>query len=376
MKASRGGKAGPSSDRICGTRRASEVRYRRLFESSRDGILILDAETGTVVDVNPFLIELLGFSREALLGKKVWELGLLADIVANKDSFAELQQKGYVRYEDMPLETADGRRIAVEFISSVYLVNDEKVVQCSIRDITARRQAEEEKDRIAEDLKRSNKELEQFAYVASHDLQEPLRMVSSYVQLLAQRYEAQLDVKARKYIDYAVDGAARMQQLIEDLLLYSRAGTHGGPLAPTDSGTALATALENLAKRIQEEKAIVTHGDLPIVRADVSQLVLVFQNLLSNAVKFHGEAPPRIHVSAEERAREWVLAVRDNGIGIDPKYGDRVFAIFQRLHTREEYPGTGIGLAVCQRIVERHGGRIGFESEPGVGSTFHFSIPK
>jgi len=246
----------------------------------------------------------------------------------------------------------------------------------SARDITDLRRAEEAKERLALDLKRSNKELEQFAYVASHDLQEPLRMVSSYVQLLAQRYEGHLDEKAHKYIDYAVDGAARMQQLIEDLLLYSRAGTHGGPLAPTDSGAALATAVENLAKRIVEEKAIITHGDLPIVRADASQLVLVFQNLVSNAVKFHSEAPPRIHVSAEERAREWVLSVRDNGIGIDPKYGDRVFAIFQRLHTREEYPGTGIGLAVCQRIVERHGGWIGFESEPGKGSTFHFGIPK
>jgi PAS domain S-box-containing protein len=246
----------------------------------------------------------------------------------------------------------------------------------SARDITDLRRAEEAKERLTLDLKRSNKELEQFAYVASHDLQEPLRMVSSYVQLLAQRYEGGLDEKAHKYIDYAVDGAARMQQLIEDLLLYSRAGTHGGPLAPTDSGAALATAVENLAKRIEQEKAIVTHGDLPIVRADASQLVQVFQNLVSNAVKFHGEAPPRIHVSAEERAREWVLSVRDNGIGIDPKYGDRVFAIFQRLHTREEYPGTGIGLAVCQRIVERHGGWIGFESEPGKGSTFHFGIPK
>jgi len=246
----------------------------------------------------------------------------------------------------------------------------------SARDITDLRRAEGAKERLTLDLRRSNEELEQFAYVASHDLQEPLRMVLSYVQLLAQRYEGQLDDKAQKYIAYAVDGAARMQQLIEDLLLYSRAGTHGGPLTPTDSAAALATAVENLTKRIEEEKAIITHDDLPIVRADASQLVQVFQNLVSNAVKFHGDAPPRIHVSAEEKAREWVLSVRDNGIGIDPKYGDRVFAIFQRLHTREEYPGTGIGLAVCQRIVERHGGRMGFESEPSKGSTFYFGIPK
>jgi light-regulated signal transduction histidine kinase (bacteriophytochrome) len=201
-------------------------------------------------------------------------------------------------------------------------------------------------------------------------------MVSSYVQLLAQRYEGHLDEKAHKYIDYAVDGAARMQQLIEDLLLYSRAGTHGGPLEPTDSDAALAAAARSLATAVEQEKAVITHDDLPVVRADAAQLAQVFQNLLSNAVKFHGEEPPRVHVSAEDKGSEWVLSVRDNGIGIDPQYADRVFVIFQRLHTRQEYAGTGIGLAVCQRIIERHGGRIWFESEPGVGSTFHFTIPK
>jgi PAS domain S-box-containing protein len=244
------------------------------------------------------------------------------------------------------------------------------------RDITDLRRAQEARELAAADLERSNKELEQFAYVASHDLQEPLRMVSSYVQLLAQRYEAQLDDKARKYIGYAVDGAVRMQQLIEDLLLYSRAGTRGGPLEPTDSLAALDGAVQNLAKAIEEKGASITHGDLPVVRADAPQLTQVFQNLLSNAVKFRGEAPPRIHVSAEDNGSVWTFSVRDNGIGIEPQYADRVFVIFQRLHTRQEYAGTGIGLAVCQRIIERHGGRIWFESEPGVGSTFYFTILK
>jgi PAS domain S-box-containing protein len=249
-------------------------------------------------------------------------------------------------------------------------------VLSTARDITDLRRAEEAKDRAGEELKRSNKELEQFAYVASHDLQEPLRMVSSYVQLLAQRYEGQLDDKAQKYIAYAVDGALRMQQLIEDLLVYSRAGARGGALESVDSGSALAAAIQNLTKTIEESGAVITHDELPVVRANAPQLTQVFQNLLSNAIKFHGERPPRVHVSAEDKGREWVFSVKDHGIGIDPQYKDRVFVIFQRLHTRQEYPGTGIGLAVCQRIVERHGGRVWFESEPGMGSTFYFSVPE
>ena len=358
------------------TMRASELRYRRLFESAKDGILILDAGTGMVVEVNPFLIKLLGFSHEAFLGKKVWELGFFKDIIANQDNFAELQQKEYIRYENMALETSDGRRIQVEFISNVYRVNHQKVIQCNIRDISERKQTEEKLARIMADLESSNKELEQFAYVASHDLQEPLRMVSSYTQLLAQRYEGQLDDTARKYIHYAVDGAIRMQTLINDLLAYSRVGTRSQPLAPTDSHSALGEAIRNLVVMIEENHAIVTNDDLPTVRADASQLVLVFQNLLANAIKFRREDLPRVHVSAQDHGREWVFSVQDNGIGIAPQHAKRVFVIFQRLHTREEYPGTGIGLAVCQRIVERHGGKIWFESEPGKGATFFFTLPK
>jgi len=246
----------------------------------------------------------------------------------------------------------------------------------AVTDITERKRAEEKLKAALADLERSNKELEQFAYVASHDLQEPLRMVSSYTQLLAQRYEGQLDEKAKKYIDYAVDGAIRMQRLINDLLTYSRVGTRGNPLAPTDSRAVLGEALRNLAAMIEEKQALVTNDDLPTVRADASQLAQVFQNLIANAIKFRGEAPPRVHVSAREQAGEWIFSVADNGIGIDPQYADRLFVIFQRLHTRDEYPGTGIGLALCRRIVERHGGRIWFESELGKGSTFYFTIPK
>jgi PAS domain S-box-containing protein len=366
--------------------RASELRYRRLFEASKDGILILDAETGMVVDVNPFLVEMLGYSHEVFLGKKIWELGFFKDIIANQDNFAELQQKEYLRYEDLPLETGDGRRIEVEFVSNVYLVNRQKVIQCSIRDITERKQAEQALKKTAVDLERSNKELEQFAYIASHDLQEPLRMVASYTQLLAKRYSDRLDQDARDFIGFAVDGAVRMQRLINDLLTYSRVQTQGKSLGLVDSHSALGAALVNLAAAIEESGAVVTNDDLPGVTADYTQLVQVFQNLIGNALKFRGEAPPHVHVSAARggltatRLRTpgsgfWDFSVRDNGIGMEPQYFERIFVIFQRLHGQSKYPGTGIGLALCKRIVERHGGRIWVESEVGKGTALHFTLP-
>jgi len=391
--------------------RASDARYRQLFDTTRDGILILDAGTGTVVDMNPFMIELLGFSHEALLGKKIWELGFFKDIVANRDNFAKLQQKEYIRYEDMALETRNGRRIEVKFTSHVYLVNNQKVIQCSIRDISARKRAEQKLQSALVELERSNKELEQFAYVASHDLQEPLRMVASYTQLLEKRYKDKLDQDAREFIGFAVDGANRMQRLINDLLVYSRVQTQGKSFEPVDSHSALGAALVNLALAIEESGAIVTNDDLPIVRADYTQLVQVFQNLIGNAVKFRGATSPHVHVSATRNAecgrkggttdhtdgtdlgksedgrvtvnREpatvnpsfWTFSVLDNGIGIEPQYFERIFAVFQRLHDQVKYPGTGIGLALCKRIVERHGGKIWVESEAGKGSTFYFTLP-
>ncbi len=244
------------------------------------------------------------------------------------------------------------------------------------QDITERKRAEEQVQRAMADLERSNKELEQFAYVASHDLQEPLRMVSSYTQLLAQRYENQLDAKAKKYIDYAVDGAVRMQTLINDLLAYSRLNTQGKTFERIDSHVALGEALKNLTGLIKETNALVSNDDLPIVQAESSQLIQLFQNLIGNAIKFRSVESPRIRVSAIDFSDEWRFAVKDNGIGINAEYAEKVFIIFQRLHTRSEYPGTGIGLAICKRIVERHGGRIWFESETGTGCTFYFTLPK
>jgi light-regulated signal transduction histidine kinase (bacteriophytochrome) len=226
-----------------------------------------------------------------------------------------------------------------------------------------------------EELARSNQDLEQFAYVASHDLQEPLRMVATYTQLLAERYQGKLDADADKYIHYAVDGALRMQKLVQDLLAFSRVGRQGMALESTDCNTVLEVSLSNLKAAIQESGAVIRHGPLPVVMADGSQLVQVFQNLIGNAIKFRGSEAPSIQVNAEATANEWIFSVTDNGIGIAPEQTENVFVIFRRLHTRTEYPGNGIGLSVCKKIVERHGGRIWVKSEPGRGSTFQFTLP-
>jgi light-regulated signal transduction histidine kinase (bacteriophytochrome) len=235
---------------------------------------------------------------------------------------------------------------------------------------------ENEVKQTMEKLKQSNQELEQFAYVASHDLQEPLRMVASYVQLLERRYKGKLDADADEFIGYAVDGANRMRGLIDDLLTYSRVSRLGKPFAPVDVESTLDIVLLNLQESIAENGAVVTHDTLPTVVADGGQLVQLFQNLIGNAIKFHGEESPHVHISARVEETEYLFSVKDNGIGIAPEYHDRLFKIFQRLHTREEYPGSGIGLAVCKRIVERHGGRIWIESKVGKGSTIYFTLSK
>jgi light-regulated signal transduction histidine kinase (bacteriophytochrome) len=296
-----------------------------------------------------------------------------------------------------PLETEEGvlvsiairditeRKHAQEALQRAYdeleLRVDERTVELQdanehlAREVGERKRAEEELAHSNAELRRSNQELEQFAYVASHDLQEPLRKVTNYVQLFAQRYRGQLDAKAEKYLTYIVDGTTRMQGLIKDLLAYSRITREVTP-QPTDTEAVLRQTLSVLELAIRETGAEVTWDTLPTVPVHPSQLEQLLQNLISNALKFHNGSPPRIHISAVQRPTEWLFAVRDNGIGIDSQYVERIFGVFQRLHTWAEYPGTGIGLAICQKIVERYGGRIWVESAPSQGSTFYFTIPR
>jgi light-regulated signal transduction histidine kinase (bacteriophytochrome) len=244
------------------------------------------------------------------------------------------------------------------------------------KNITERKLAEAALRDAHDELARSNAELEQFAYVASHDLQEPLRMVSSYTQLLLRRYGERFDGDAKEFMDYIVDGAARMKQLIEDLLAYSRVGTRGREFRRVACEETLDAALVNLRAAIEAGGATVTRDPMPVLDGDDSQLTQLFQNLIGNALKFHGAEAPRVHVGVLEHGTQWEFLVRDNGIGIEPEYFERIFLVFQRLHGKNEYPGTGIGLAICKKVVDRHGGRIWVESQPGRGTTMHFTLPK
>jgi light-regulated signal transduction histidine kinase (bacteriophytochrome) len=263
----------------------------------------------------------------------------------------------------------DGAEVPVEISLRPIELPGGSYVVAAIRDITERRLQ-------TEALARSNEALQQFAYVASHDLQEPLRMVSSYLQLLERRYKDKLDDDAREFIGFAVDGAKRMQALINDLLAYSRVGQPDAVHVEVALDKVASRVLEDLALTLQETGAKVTVGPLPAVRGEPSQLGQVFQNLISNALKFHRPGqPPTVEVRAHRQEGGWAITVRDEGIGLDPQYKDRIFQIFQRLHTREEYPGTGIGLAICKRIVEQHGGTIGVESRLGSGTAFTFTLP-
>ncbi|HEV8713491.1 MAG TPA: ATP-binding protein, partial [Candidatus Binatia bacterium] len=238
-----------------------------------------------------------------------------------------------------------------------------------------RKRAEETLMQRTAELQHANEELQQFAYIVSHDLNEPLRTVANYVQMLAKRYQGKLDADADEYIAFAVDGTKRMQALIQDLLAYTHVGGKAQEFTAVDCEAVLRHTLGDLRIAIEENGAAVTHDPLPTVRGDAGQLGIVFQNLIGNALKFRGTAPPRIHIAARQDGGQWIFSVRDNGIGIDLRQAEQIFQVFQRLHTRSEYPGTGIGLAICKKIVERHGGRIWVESAPGQGATFFFTLP-
>jgi PAS domain S-box-containing protein len=348
-----------------------------IIRSMINTLIVVDP-TGRIRTVNQAACALLGYQEAELIDQAVAKIFAGLDPPFKEWSGLEETSAEYVVTNvERTYVSKGGRKIPVLFSSSILRDPAGKIqgLVCMAQDITARKQAEEALKQRAADLARSNAELEQFASVASHDLQEPLRMVASYVQLLSQRYKGRLDANADEFITYAVDGVERMRALIHDLLEYSRVGMWGKPFEQTDCAEVVKRALANLQVAVESAGAVVTCDPLPPVMTDSSQLTQVFQNLIGNAMKFHGEAPPRVHVCAKREEQAWVFSVRDNGIGIDPQYAERIFALFQRLHTTAEYPGTGIGLAICKKIVERHGGRIWVESSLGQGATFSFTIP-
>jgi len=358
--------------------RQREQAYLILLESTHDSILVVDAETLKIVYGNRRASLMFGFDPVLHDGVGVNLLDFIHPEdreIAIKGFMEDLYQRERRQRYDVRTKTKDGREIWVSALATRIEFQGRVAVLLSLKDVTATKQAEEKLKQTMAELVRSNTELERFAYVASHDLQEPLRMVASYTQLLARRYKGKLDSDADEFIGYAVDGATRMQQLISALLDYSRVSTRSKPFGPTSCEESLNQAIANLQASIKEKDAVITHDQLPTVMADATQMVQLFQNLVGNAIKFHSEKKPEVHVRAERNSTEWIFSVRDNGIGIDPQNFDRIFVIFQRLHGRGEYPGTGIGLAICKKIVERHKGRIWVESQPGKGATFYFTIP-
>jgi PAS domain S-box-containing protein len=355
-----------------------ECRYRGLLEAAPDAMVVVN-QRGEIVLLNVQAEKKFGYRRDELVGqpmKNIIPAGFAERLISDglrtvEDALAQQIGTGI----ELTAVRKDGSEFPIELMLSPLESAEGVLVTAAIRDITKRKVAEANLLYKVEELNRSNEELGQFAYIASHDLQEPLRMVASYTQLLAKRYRGKLDSDADEFIAFAVDGANRMQTLIQDLLAYSRVGTKGKDLLETSSDAALQQSLLNLGGAIAESGALVTHDALPAVLADESQLVQLFQNLVGNAIKYKSPDVPRIHVSATKNGgNKWTFSVRDNGLGIDPKYFDRIFVMFQRLHKREEYEGTGIGLAICKKIVERHGDRISVESQPGHGSVFRFAL--
>jgi len=354
----------------------SEEKFRHFFEEDLAGNYVATPD-GRLMACNAEFVRMFGFAsvQEAM----AHNLAQMYPTPAARCCFLDsLQQQRKLAYHEKEMHRNDGRVLnVIENAIGTFNEKGELVeIQGHLIDDTERRLKDKALAKQAEQLARSNAELEQFAYVASHDLQEPLRMVSSYTQLLAKRYKGKLGPDADDFIAFAVDGAKRMQQLISDLLSYSRVTTRGAELRPTDSEAALSTALANLRMAIEESGAQIGRGPMPTVYADPGQLVRLFQNLVGNAIKFRTTAPPQIALEALDEGENWHFSVTDNGIGIDPRDAELIFQVFQRLHTQTEFPGTGIGLAICKKIVDRHDGRIWVESRVGAGATFHFTISK
>ncbi|WP_178381569.1 ATP-binding protein [[Phormidium ambiguum] IAM M-71] len=379
--------------------RLSEEKFSKAFYSSPIANCIITLGDGVILDVNHGFEWLFGYDREEVIGRTTRDIKLWHNLDDRPKMLQQLQLKGNLKNYEASLQTHKGEPILCQISAELFQVEQSICILAAIQDITERRETEltilqlnEELERRVEkrtieltkatsqlqllnqELQRSNQELEQFAYVASHDLQEPLRAVTGYTQLLMSEYGDRFDETAHSYAEFIIDGAKRMQHLIQDLLTYSRVGTRGKEFAPTDCNKVVQEAMQNLQVAIAQSNAEIIIEPLPTLQADRSQLVQLFQNLIGNAIKFCQQERPLIQIRATQRETDFLFQVKDNGIGIKPQYLERIFEVFKRLHTRREYPGTGIGLAICKKIVLRHGGQIWAESTPNLGTTFFFTM--
>lgn len=365
----------------------SETRYRRLFETAQDGILLIDAHSAQITDINPFLIDMLGYSREWFLGKKLWEIGAFKDVDACKQTFEELQSQGYIRYEDLPLETSAGQRVDVEFVSNSYFVDQKKVIQCNIRNITARKQAEKKlraltaqleqrvKERTAQ-LETLNRELEAFSYTVSHDLRAPLRQIDGFAQMLQEEYVDREGSAALQLTQRIQASVTRMNALIDALLKLAHLSISGIKREPVNLSALVHIVAAELQQRDPSRQVEWNIAEGATANADPQLLRVVLDNLLGNAWKFTA-GRERAHIQfgvAPQADGSVAYFERDDGAGFDMAHADKLFGAFQRLHSGKEFPGMGIGLATVQRIVHRHGGQVWAEGAVDQGATFWFTL--
>jgi PAS domain S-box-containing protein len=355
------------------------LRYAEgIIETVREPLVVLNIDL-KILSANRSFYNTFKVTPDETVGSFIYDLGdrqwdiprlrtLFEDILPKSTHFDNFQVE-----HDFPII---GRKIMLLNARRIYRKDiGMQMILLAIEDITERRQREKELKKLTDELARSNADLKDFAYVASHDLKKPLQSIEGFAKLLARRYKGKLDAEADEFIEYIGSGVKRMQMLIKDLLEYSQIGAKEKKFKPTDCSGIVEKAVGNLQAAIEERNAAVTYDELPTVMIDTPQMISLFQNLIDNAIKFRGVEEPRIHISAERKGDEWVFSIRDNGIGINPKDAERIFGMFQRLHGSTDYPGTGIGLSICKRIIEWHGGRIWVESEAGKGSTFYFTMP-
>ncbi|MGB8355515.1 MAG: ATP-binding protein [Chthoniobacteraceae bacterium] len=368
--------------------RSSELNYRRLFEAARDGILVINADTRKITDANPFIIDLLGFQIEELRGKELWQLGMPKDADANREAFCILQKDYFVRYEHLPLQSKTGQCCEVEFVSNLYEEDGRKVIQCNVRDITERKRARDEIEKLnlnlerrvtlrTSELKEANQELESFSYSISHDLRAPLRAMGGFTRILEKELAGKASKESLHAIERIRSNATKMGELIDGLLDFSSLGRQALTKRKLDPSSLVREVVEELRGEMEGRRVEVEVAELPPCTGDATLLKQVFVNLLCNALKYStGSDPAVIKVGSVEENEETIYFVQDNGAGFDMAYADKLFQVFQRLHGADEFEGSGVGLAIVQRIIQRHGGRIWAKSEVNKGAVFYFTLGK